>query len=98
MRVRDTIDYYNVNAISAPAPVDQSPFPVQPEGSEGRTVKLMDTTHEAWMHAVAEASARQDRPQLADLFAQARDLWGPQEASRMWLAAVSGFDDSAVTG
>lgn len=98
MRVRDTINYCNVNAVCAPVRVDQSPFPVESEGSEGRTVKPMDTTHEAWMHAVAEASARQDRPQLAELFAQARDLWGSQEASRMWLAAVSGFDDSAVTG
>ena len=58
----------------------------------------MDTTHDSWMRAVADASARQDRAELADLFAQARTMWGPQEASRMWLAAVSGFDASAVTG
>lgn len=58
----------------------------------------MDTTRGAWTQAVAEAAARQDTDQLGDLFAQARQIWGPQEASRMWLAAVSGFDASAVTG
>ena len=58
----------------------------------------MNATEDVWAKAVAEAAARQDTDELADLFAQARETWGSQEASRMWLAALSAFDASAVTG
>lgn len=78
--------------------MDQSPYHVRTGNGRSYGDREMDATHDAWMRAVAEAAARQDSVAMGELFAQAREVWGPQEASRMWLAAVSGFDASAVTG
>lgn len=78
--------------------MDQSPVQVHTCDSTSYGGQAMETTHDAWVEAVEQAAARQDSIELAELFRQARAIWGPQDASRMWLAVMSGFDASAVTG
>lgn len=56
----------------------------------------MDTA--TWLASVEEAARDDDAERLGDLFSRAENAWGRAEASRRWLAALSGFDSSAITG
>lgn len=53
---------------------------------------------EAWREQVRTALAGGDSSGLSELFAGARDTWGAEQASRLWLETVSAFDANAVTG
>lgn len=52
----------------------------------------------AWMDAVHAAARDDDQTRLRMLFEHAVEAWGREEASRRWLAALSGFDAGAITG
>lgn len=52
----------------------------------------------SWLASVEQAARDDDAERLADLFSRAVEAWGRTEASRRWLAALSGFDSSAITG
>lgn len=52
----------------------------------------------AWSQAVRVALGDGDTERLAELFSQAREVWGSERASRLWLETVSAYDANAVTG
>lgn len=53
---------------------------------------------DAWQREVRAALTVADSSLLSELFAGARETWGPERASRLWLETVSAFDANAVTG
>ena len=53
---------------------------------------------EIWRGAVRAALAQGDSSLLGELFAGAKETWGADRASRLWLETVSAFDAIAVTG
>jgi hypothetical protein len=53
---------------------------------------------EQWIERVRSAQLADDRVRLAELFKEAVDREGREQASHAWFGALSAFDADAVTG
>lgn len=52
----------------------------------------------SWRGEVHAALSQADRPRLAQLFAELKDLVPPDQVSHIWLTQMSGWDARAKTG